>query len=375
MGRDPEGGRARAGRYDPRMPMLSRSRSIRRWTGLLVGVAMGAVVTACGVTADTTAGSVGDSTVSVDDVEALARDAEFIGMQGEALPESRLPGDLARTVLAFELERAALLDELSRWGLEVTEAERSAAETSLAADEAGEWEALAPRTRELLADYFAAQQVLAVHFAQLGTDDDTLRRFYEASPALWAQTCATVVAFEPAEADAAVDALGGGTDLEALPDRIEGAEVVASADQQCIDDAQVLPQLREAFADAAIGDVPDPVVVETGMPSAFLFRVDERRVVGFDDARPRLEEIVTSLAQQGPMPWVRLMLVHAEIDPRYGSGVVQNPDGSVVIEPPATPPVPTTVPDPAMFEDFPVGDVPLDEVPPGEVPLDEASAG
>lgn len=332
---------------------------------LLVAAALGVAVTACGVTADTTAGSVGDRTVSAADVEALARDEVFIGMPGQDLPESRLPGDLARTVLAFELERAALHEELSSWGLEVTDGDRDAAAAALAADEGAGWEQLAPRSREVLADYFAAQQALAAQFAQLTPDDETLRRFYDAAPGLWEQTCATVVALDPTEVDAAVAAVEEGTGLEELPEQLPGVELVASAEDQCVDDAQVLPQLRDAFGDADIGEVPDAVVIDAGMPSAFLFRVDERRVVDFEDARTQLEEIVGSLAQQGPMPWVRLMLVDAEIDPRYGSGVVQNPDGSVLIEPPVTPPVPVTEPEPAPF----------DEVPLDEVPFDDATAG
>lgn len=353
------------------MPKLSpRPRPTRRRAGLLLSAVLAVAVTSCGVAADTTAGSVGDRTVSVDDVDALARDEVFIGMPGDELPESRLPGDLARTVLAFELERAALHDELSRWGLGVSDSDRDAAAASLAADDGAAWEQLAPRSRELLADYFAAQQALATHFAQLGTDDETLRRFYDASPALWAQTCATVVAVEPADAGDAATAVEDGAALEELPGLVEGAEVVASADEQCIDDAQVLPQLRDAFGEAAVGEVPDAVVIETGMPSAFLFRVDERRVVAFDEARAQLEEIVGSLAQQGPMAWVRLMLVHAEVDPRFGSGVTQNPDGSVVIEPPSAPPVPVTTPEAVPFDE-----VPLDEVPLDDVPLDDPTAG
>lgn len=343
--------------------MSSLHRRIRPVQLVVLTVVLAVATTACGVTADTTAGSVGDRDVSVADVDALARDEVFVGLPGEELPGSSLPGDLARTVLAFELERAALHDELSRWGLSVDDSGRDAAAASLAAEDGAGWEQLAPRSRELLADYFAAQQMLAAHFAQLTPDDDTLRSFYDASPGLWSQTCATVVAFDPADVDAATSALDDGVELESLPERVAGAELVASADEQCIDDAQVLPQLREAFAEASVGEVPDALVVDTGMPSAFLFRVDERRVVSFDDARVQLEEIVGSLAEQGPMPWVRLMLVHAEIDPRFGSGVVQNPDGSVLIEPPLAPPVPVTVPEPAPFEDFEdFEDVPVDDL-------------
>ncbi len=332
--------------------MLSLHRRVRPLR-LVVLIATAAVTaSACGVAADSTAGTVGDRDVSIADVDALARDEVFVGLPGQELPESRLPGDLARTVLAFELERAALHDELSRWGLSVTDDERDAAAASLAAEEGAGWEQLAQRSRELLADYFAAQQLLAAHFAQLDPDDDTLRRFYDASPGLWSQTCAAVVALEPADVDLAAASLDDGIELELLPEQVEGVELVASADEQCIDDAQVLPQLREAFADASVGEVSDPLVIDAGMPSAFFFRVDERRVVSFDDARAQLEDIVGSLAQQGPMPWVRLMLVDAEIDPRFGSGVVQNPDGSILIDPPAAPPVPVTMPDPAEFEEF-----------------------
>lgn len=346
------------------------------------------VATACGVTADTTAATVDGRKVLISDVDALARDEAFFGPQPGGLPESRLPGDLARFALTFELERAGLHAELDRWGLTVSDADRSAATEALSDQDPVGWEQLAPRSRELLVDYSAAQQVLGDHFARLEPDDETLRTFYDAAPTLWAQTCVTVVSLEPDELDAATAELDAGTALEELADTVPTAELAVSSADQCVDDAQVVPDLREAFAAAPLDELAEPVVLDTsgvGLPTAFVFQVDERRVVPFDEAREQLTDILGALLQQGPMPWVRLLLVDAEINPRFGSGILQGPDGSIQVLPPDTPIVPTTIPDVVPFddggfedfdfEDFDLEDLDLEGLDLEEFDLDAVAAG
>lgn len=319
---------------------------------LSVVTLVGAVVltAACGVTADTTAATVSGRDVPIEDVTALVEDEVAMELlfgvteaSGEG-EESTQSGDAARQALLFEIERAAWAEELERWGLELTEQDRDAAAQQVDAElgGAGTTEQLRPtdRTRDLLVDYLAARNVLSQRLAQIDPSDDTdLRRLHEGSAWYWDRVCVAAVRFTADRIGAAEEALDDGVGVEQLPEQVEGTELVADPEQRCIARSQLPDELRDAVDAARPGRTSGVVLVDDGAGgrTGFVFRVDERQRVGFEDARPELEGIVGTLAQQGAASWVQLQVARAEINPRYGSGVGAGGTSGLAIVPPPSP--------------------------------------
>ncbi len=310
------------------------------WLPFLAVAAVLAVGSGCGVTADTSAATVAGREVSAEAVEELARDEVFLGPGGVELNESRLPGDVARSVLLFEIERVAWLAELDRWGVELDGAARDAAsqqlDDQLASAGGGDF---SDETRGRLIDYLAAQEVLAGRFAAIdpGSDED-LRRLFEAAPPLWERACVVVVQVPTAAADAVQEALDGGGSIEQLPERVEGAQIVADPTQGCTSLFQLPDELRRAVESTGPGERSEVLTVGEGpLASGFVLRVEERQSLSFAAAREELVAIAESLREQGPPPWIQLLVASAEITPRFGSGMATTPEGQPVIEPPPLP--------------------------------------
>lgn len=307
-----------------------------------VTVGLALLVSACGVTADTTAATVAGRDIPVDDVTALAADPAFNNGPGTG-NESTQDGTVARGVLLFLIQRAAWLAELERWGLEITDADRQAAGEQLDQQLQGTGTGqIRERSRELLLDYGAAQNLLTQRFAQLGrAGDEDLRRLYDGAPTRWRQVCLTVVRVPIERVDAAESLVDDRVPVQDLADRLEGAEVVAQPADGCFPELELLPELRRELRDAPIG-VTRGVVLATGSgggAEAFVFRLEERRRVSFDEARQELVAAAQRLAQEGPVSWVQAQTLLAEINPRYGQQVQIGATG-FTIEPPTAPVVP-----------------------------------
>ncbi len=332
---------------------------MRRTRSLLLAASAAAAAllgSACGVLSDTTAATVLGRAVPVESVEELARDEGFVGGGVQGITDSKVPGDVFRSVLQFELQRVAWVAEAERWGLEITEDDlRTAREQVDSQLEANglEYEA---STRDKIVELVAAQGVLNERFSRLDPDsDDDLRRLYDGLPALWDQACAAVT-YVPAESEAEVRrALRDGTSIEELPDVVEGTSLVLDPGDRCVSSEQIPDELDEAFRSATTGRDVGPVVVPNpnGGESLYVFRIDERRRLDFADAREDLAEIADSLAQQGAQSWISLVVSStAEVNPRYGSAVTMSGMGEPLVLAPPTPiaaPVePEPVPEPGI---------------------------
>lgn len=359
---------------------------MRRTLILATLAAASLLAASCGVTADTTAATVSGRDVPIEDVTALVEDEVLMevvfGMPSVDDDESTQPGDVARQALLFEIERVAWAEELDRWGLELTQQDRDAAAAQLDAElqGAGVTEQRRPtdRNRELLVDYLAARNVLSQRLAQIDVADDTdLRRLYEGSASLWDRVCMVAVRFTPDRIGATERALDDGVAVEELTEVVERTELVADPTQRCVARSELPGELRDAVDTSRVGSTSSVVLVDDGAGgrTGFVFRVDERQTVGFEEARPQLEGIVDTFAQQGAAPWVQLQVAAADIDPRYGSGVGAGGSGGLAIIAPPAPPaslsqlITAAEAAAAAVESLPVDSLPVEPTPaPGAEP-------
>ena len=297
------------------------------------------VVSSCGVLADDSAGSVLGRTVTVESVEQLSRDEGFVGSEESGVEDGAVPGDLFRSVLAFELQRTAWIAEAERWGLEITPEITEAASQQVEAQLSSTGATYERATREKLEEYVAAQTALETRFSQLDPSNDAdLRLLYEGVPAFWEQTCVAAVQITADQEDAVDQALADGAPIEELPTVVEGSTLAADP-SQCLPGSpgQLPEELETAFREATPGSNEGPVAV--GDPAAggasFVFRVDDRRTIGFDEARDQLARIAQGLAQQGAQAWIALILAEAQIDSRFGSSVTVSNGQPMIDAPPA----------------------------------------
>lgn len=325
-------------------------RRIRILLSAALAGALGVVAAGCGALADTAAASLDGRTVTVESVQELLRDDAFtelvLGQRSEDERLGRIGGDQFRTVLMFQLEREAWLAEAERWGVEVdVDSARSALDGQLEG-QGSDWREPA---RAAYAEYSAAQQAVSTRFAGLDpTNEADLRRLYDGGAPLWDQIC-VAIAYVPSELrEDAADEVASGASVEDLVESIEGAELVADPEQQCVAAYQLPTELLDAVEAAPAGSTSDLIAVSTatGGENLYVFRIDERRTVSFEDARTDLEGIAASLTQQGAQPWISLVVWGAEIDPRFGSGIALGQGQTSIIAPrsPLLPAAPADVP-------------------------------
>lgn len=312
---------------------------------LFLALGLSAAATGCGVTADDRAAVVGETTIGVDRVDALARDAVFVQnvVQGGTAAEdegSTLPGDLARSTLLFEMQRVALLEELDRWGVELDDADLEAARAQLEPQlRAAGSEEPAATTMDSFAEYVAAQTALGERLSRIDPEDDAdLRRIYDSLPAFWDRVCATIVYVPLTDADAAAAAVEDGVGPEELAEEVETAQLVADPAQSCVLRAQLPAELTADADRATAGEVRGPVEVPGGAnPGAYVYRVERLERLGFDEAREDVAQIAASLVQQGATAqYLNALLVDRTwVNPRYGS--LDFGGGQLSIAPPTAP--------------------------------------
>jgi hypothetical protein len=298
------------------------------------------IASACGALADTTVANVADTDVTMESVEELMRDEAFLGAGTVDESLGRLPGELFRNVLTFELQRTAWVAEAERWDVAPTAAQIAEAEEQLDAQAATTGAEYRPSVRASLAEYLASQQALDARFAALDpSNEEDLRQLYLGAPGLWDRICVAVARVPAEQIGTAQDALDAGVTIEELPGQVEGVELAADPADQCLPIAQLPESLVRGFNEAAEGENAGPATVTNpgAGESSFLFRVDERVKLSFDDARDELASIAQSLAQQGARPWIALIVSAATVDGRVGSGVETGPDGQPSIVPPEGP--------------------------------------
>lgn len=292
--------------------------------------------TGCGVSADDTAATVGGTVIKASLVNELATsDAFMTAMTSQALKDQRagvIPGDDARQVLAFLIQREVLAQEVERWDAQVTDGDRSKAEKTI--------EQQAPQLdasqRSLVAGFLADRDALAARLGKLsGSKDSDLRRMYDALGAQWDQVCLTAVAVPVDAVAAARRALDAGTKLSDLSKRVKRAQVVATGDR-CVAVRNLPSVLRDDVRRSATGVVVGPVSgIYPGDQAVLWYVVGSRRHLSFDAARDQLRQLAESLVQQGVASWITLKVNEdVTINPRYGSEVQVEQSGLSVTPPP-----------------------------------------
>lgn len=301
----------------------------------------------CGVTADDAAATVGNATVSTATVDDLAGDAAFVGavLQGAApaTNDGVLPGDTARTTLSFEIQRTALLQEIDRWGLQVTDGDRSEARSRIDEQVPG----LSKKNRDRLVEYVVATSVLEERLGEIDVESDAdLRLLYDGAPGLWDQVCLTAVQIPSRRAAerAARAALDGGTSLADLADEVDDAQLAAEPSQGCIARTQLPPAIRTDAEAAATKEVRGPIVVEGAQGNvAYFYRVESTKRLSFAQARDDLASLADALQQRAQQQaaaqlWLSLILQQGvTINPRYGSELVVAAQGQLEVTPPQAP--------------------------------------
>jgi len=314
-------------------------------SSLIAAVLTVAVVAAagCGVTADTTAATIGDETVSVDTVDDLARDVPFDqGTGGAQASESVLPGQAARSALSLALQGAASLEAARLLGLEVDDAARSAGEAEFesqiaqAQTQGQSVPEFGSAAREVYIDLFTGLLLISEHLRS--ADESALRTVYDSAPSLWERSCYTALLVGEAD-QAATEALldGGATEDEVL-EQVESAELALQGEDGCFPSGRLNPEFAASAADAPTGEFGEPIVTTvsaTGGPVAAFFRLDDSTRLSFEDADDVLSEVVGN-----PTVWIAALVSDAEVNPRYGSGVEVDGNGQAAVLPPPTPVVP-----------------------------------
>lgn len=338
-----------------RSPSSRRSRVL----SLVVLAAVGLVASSCGVTADTTAATVLGRDISIDDVNEIVDDEELMtllfGAAADDDNESTQPGDIARGVLLFELERTVWEAEVERWGLEVPDQLRGEAETLIDEQLAtldqtqprpdGRPRELSGDARELLVEFVATRGAVAQRLAALDPQDESdLRLLYNGSTPAWDQYCVTIATMGPEQADAADAALADGATIDDLVERVDGVQIAVDAEQTCLARTDLPPRLLETVRELTPGRTSSTIVLDDGAGGlqVVVVRVQERRTVPFEEAvaTGQLTTLAGRIAESGTAAYAQYLVADAEINPRYGTEVGTNLAGQVIIEPPPAPELP-----------------------------------
>ncbi|MEX0767257.1 MAG: hypothetical protein WD029_02160 [Microthrixaceae bacterium] len=307
----------------------------------LIALLAAVVLAACGVTADTTAATVAGKTVSVETVNALARDKVFGVPSESGASESVLPGDQARAALLLAVQATAWASELQRFGVPLSAQAKAAANEQIDAQlgQQGAPSEISEVARQILVQFIAAQGLLTERFKSItDASSNDLRLLYDGLPVAREFTCMTVAEVDPKLQDTVLGKLSAGAQLEGLPELFPEVSIVATA-EECIPTALLSGAIQQVVQQASIGVVAEPLELtdSQGSPIIYLIRVDERKVVPFEEAAPGLLRLIS----QGPETWVQLVVASAQINSRYGSSVGTGPTGEPAILPPPAPELPS----------------------------------
>ncbi len=309
-----------------------------RFRLLLPAVAASAAlfVTSCGVTANTTAATVGGEDIPIDDVTTLVESPAFNG--GAASDnESTQQGDVARAALQFLIMRQVWVSEAERWDLQIDDDLKAQVGEQLDQQTAQSGqEPLEGRLRELAIDYGVAQQLVIERVAAVDASNEAdLRRMYDSTRLSWRQVCLTVVEIPVEAVERAQDALEDGATVDDLTEDVEGVEKVADPTGGCYTEAELIPELRDDMAGARTRVSRGVVLVgdDSSGRVGYAYRIESRKVVPFSEAREELAELVASFAEQGAATWGIRLALSADVNQRYGSGVARGSNGFVVLPP------------------------------------------
>ncbi len=309
-------------------------------TAVVLCAALVLVASGCGVAADDSAAVVGGTSITTSTIDELAADTQYTGalqIAGVPTPSGVIGGPAARQVLAFEIQRTALLHEVDRLGLKVSDADTSQALEQLQ----GQFAQMRKAHLERLAEYLAARQVLEQRLGKLDATSAADRRFvYDGIPGQWDQVCVTIVAVKDTSANARAvrRAIDRGTSIGGLVKAVKGAQQVIDPKTGCVPAGSIPSDLRVEIERAPLHRARGPVSLG-GVGTAYAFEVQSRRHTAFGQAGDQLDAVMSALTQAAQQQaaaqiWTALVLQQGVwVNPRYGSGVVSGSSGLDVLPP------------------------------------------
>ena len=308
----------------------------------VVGLAGLLAATGCGVLAEDTAATVGDTVIPASTVDALVRDTQFRrAMAPQADEDQRdgvIEGSSARDVLSFLISSEVLAQEADRWGVVTTgddlEQAKASAEQQIDAEVPG----LRGKGRDVVLRYLIDGNAVQQRLSKIDpSSDKDLRRLYDGVPTYWDQVCMTAVVVPADSVRAARAALADGTGLDELAGEVKGANL-ALTPQQCRPRSFLPETLVERIDSSRVGAVVGPVAdVIDNDDSVVWFRVESKGRLSFEDAHDQLQELARTIVQQGVSAWLQIRVnERVTIDPQFGSGTSLSQTGLTVL-PPALP--------------------------------------
>lgn len=275
--------------------------------------------------------------------------------QSFGIPESS-PGSVASGVsaawLARSVQNTIVELELERRDIEVTDQHLAQAEAEVVQQFGGPevWDGFDAwfQEREIqgLANLLALSQAVGG-----APTEEQLREEFEANKELLARACTSHILVEPGQQELA----------EQIKAQLEeGGDFAELAQEHSIDtnSAQnggevgcfargggLVASYEAAMFSLEVGEISDPVESQFGF---HIIRLDALEEPTFEEVRPQLEQSLQGQAQQRFAEAMGRVLSEAEIEvnPKYGSVDLDDPDGRFVVPPPVP-----TVPD-----SLPVGD-------------------
>ncbi|MGI8775730.1 MAG: peptidylprolyl isomerase [Actinomycetota bacterium] len=348
----------------------------------ILAVAATVLLAACGGTSASTAASVHDEEIPIEDIEqslAEFRSTDRYKQLAEQGDVEAIERQFEQGYLATLIRRKVLAPAAAERGIEVTEEDVAEQIEAIKADfpseqafqEALKEQALdADALTDLVRDRLIEDALRADVTAETGPSEEEIRAYYEENPDEFRQTRAQHILVED---EALADRLHkqltteGEDDVEALFERLakEHSNDPGSAEQggdlQFQGAGTFVPPFEEAMNELDIGEISEPVETEFGF---HIIRVIDRKTVDFEEAQ---EQITQQLAGPGQdEQWQEFLAetykeAEVEVNPRFGefdpaTGEIRDP----------------------VAEDVPGGEAPEDAPPADEggegVPLEESPA-
>lgn len=232
--------------------------------------------------------------------------------------------------------------------------------------------------REDLVRIFSEQLVLEEALGQSSVDDAAVKRFYEANPDAFAQTCVRhILVGAEAEAAAIKARLDAGEDFAAIAraestdNQVPQGSAQQGGDLGCVPKGSLVPEFEAAMESLQPGQVSGPVQTTFGF---HLIQVMERKTISLEEAAPRIRQ---NLQGQSPNPvglFVNQAMTKAKIvvNPRYGKFVKSGPSPGVqapkLLDAARAQPGSRSQPPSQPGAERPPGAVPGAEPPPGAEP-------
>jgi hypothetical protein len=159
--------------------------------------------------------------------------------------------------------------------------------------------------------------------------DDAAKLYFDAHPEAFSQACLTVMAVDPAKADAVYAQLQGGADFATVA-QANSNDGSGSQDVGCLALTQLSPAFADEVAKTAVGQIAKPVA---NGASAIIIRVNDRKTGTFGELGTQAQEVTAAAQNKAFRSWYQNALTAASVtvDVRYGTWNAQQG----AIDPPA----------------------------------------